>query len=172
MKQKVKDGLKIGAIVLIASPIIIAVLYSFTFVFGWLFNSAFQYLPSRSFYKVFPEYAIEYSELDHIEVGSLNEKTGEYVMKVMKSEDAKIYLEKLSNERVRRCWVNELKGKEQENGDYLVVFYKTDGTKAELYLSFEGNPLMDQRINDTNFYCKPGNCGLIPETINWKAHFE
>lgn len=129
-------------------------------------------MPSRSFYKVFSEYAIEYSELDHIEVGSLNEKTGEYVMKVMKSEDAEIYLEKLSNERVRRCWVDELKGEEQENGDYLVVFYKTDGTKAELYLSFEGNPMTEQRVNDTNFYCKPGNCGLIPQTIDWEAKYE
>lgn len=172
MNKKVKDGLKIGAIVLIAGPVVIWLLCQFAFLFGWLFNSAFQYFPSRSFYKVFPEYAIEYSELDHIEVGSLNEKTSEYVMKVMKSEDAEIYLEKLSNERVRRCWVDELKGEEQENGDYLVVFYKTDGTKAEIYLSFEGNPMTEQRVNDTNFYCKPGNCGLIPQTIDWEAKYE
>ncbi len=93
-------------------------------------------------------------------------------MKVMESEDAEIYLEKLSNERVRRCWVDELKGEERENGEYLVVFYKTDGTKAELYLSLGGNYIMDQRINDTNFYCKPGSFGLIPETSDWKAKFE
>lgn len=170
MKEKTKTRLGIGALILLLSPIIIAVVFGVVVFSSLLFYGTLRYLPSKSFYKAFSEYYIAIEELKRIEVGDYDPDRGEFIMRTLSDEDAIIYLEKLLNEKVRLNWLRKLRKVEFERDyDFKAVFYKTDGTKAELYLSYEGNPLTDQRINDTYYYCKPGNRGLLPQTYNWEA---
>lgn len=157
-----KERVKKTVIRIVVIVVVLALLIAFYSTFP---KTAFL-LPTRSFFKVFPEYDIAAEDLDYIEVGYRNK--GVIELKRMTDSESKSYMEKLSKERVRFNWMTAIgialgDSYYARAVEFKAVFHKKDGSIEELQLRFEGNPNLYQRINETNYYNVFGNSGLLPK---------
>lgn len=146
MKKKIKTTI-------ILSIVIIIFLTMFFGFYAYFPKLAF--LPSRKFFKVFPEYDIPIEEIDYIEAGELVGVEHRYVSHILSAPEK--YMEQLEESRVRANWIISIElffFNETYNigtgGIYKVVFHKKDGSCKVLYLEFL-YPL-HQRINGGKYF--------------------
>ena len=159
--RSVKDKIMLAILIIIFAVSALGILYYFGFAVMWGFYSVgyeLSFLPSKEIYKVFPEYDLEINDIEYIETG-YGGLYGDYDygMRTLSDEGAKTYIEEFRKVKVNLKWTEELdmrfKGeKHRLGGDYVVAFHLKNGEIRKLYINVNGNPLMKQRINDTNYY--------------------
>ncbi len=119
-------------------------------------------LPFRKdFFEVFPEYNVNISEIDRIESSVETNGWGEKYVHVYSDDATRDLLEQLSNTTVQRNWVRSIQclfmGKDYlGHGSEKITIYLKDGRELKLYIDWEHNPNMYQRINDSSYYCSSG----------------
>ena len=159
--RSVKDKIVLAILITIFAVFALDILSYLGVVSGFVFNilkDELSVLPSKAIYKVFPEYDLEINDIEYIETG-YGGLYGDYDygMRTLSDEGAKTYIEEFRKVKVNLKWTEELDmlfkdEKHRLGGDYVVAFHLKNGEIRKLYINVNGNPLVKQRINDTNYY--------------------
>lgn len=123
----------------------------------WLARLPFR----RDFFDVFPEYNVDISEIDRIESSVETSGWGEKYAYRYSDDETSAFLEKLSIITLQRNWIRSVQclfmGSDYlGHGNEKITIYLKDGRELKIYIDWEHNPNMYQRINDSCYYCSSG----------------